>query len=73
MTQSCEMDLLVRYFDEAESKVKVRSYDAQLFGHVTSLDLQKHFNDVVKELYPNKLLQIGMDDPIVNLTGPKRK
>ena len=28
MTQSCKMDLLLRYFDEIDFKVKVRYYDS---------------------------------------------
>ena len=31
MTQSCEMNLLKRYFDETKRKAKVRFYDAQFF------------------------------------------
>ena len=31
MTQSCEMDLLLRYCNEVDYKVKVRYYDSQFF------------------------------------------
>ena len=67
MTQPREIGLLVRYFDETESKVKVRFYDAQFFCHGTSSDLQKQFIDAVKELDPNKLLQTGMGGSNANL------
>ena len=61
------ISLLVRYFDETESKIKVRFCDAQFFFQGTLLDLQKQFNKTVKELDPNKQLQIGMDGPNVDL------
>ena len=48
------ISLLVRYFDETESKIKVRFCDAQFFFQGTLLDLQKQFNKTVKELDPNK-------------------
>ena len=66
-TQSSEMDLLVRYFDEIELKVKTRYLDSQFLGHGTSTDLKRNFDDAVKELDPNKLIQVGMDGPNVNL------
>ena len=66
-TQSSEMDLLVCYFDETELKVKTRYLDSQFLGHGTSTDLKRNFDDAVKELDPNKLIQVGMDGPNVNL------
>ena len=61
------MDLLVRYFDETEERVKTRYLDSQFLGHETSIDLKRNFFETVKDLNPNKLIQIGMDSPIVNL------
>ena len=59
-TQSSEMDLLVRY-------VKTRYLDSQFLGHGTSIDLKRNFDETMKDLNPNKLIQIGMDGPNVNL------
>ena len=67
MTQSCEMDLLIRYFDCSDDEVKTRFYDSQFFGHGTAKDLQKQFCDALKNLDDNKLFQISMDGPNVNL------
>ena len=67
MTQSCEIDLLHRYFYEIDYKVKGRYYDSQFFGLSTSKDIQKKFNNTVSDLDPNKLFQIGTDSSNVNL------
>ena len=64
--QSCETDLLLRYFNSVDFTVKIRYYDSQFFGHATQQDLTKHFNDKMKQLDMNKLLQISMDGPSVN-------
>ena len=61
------MDLLLRYFDEIGCKVKIRCYDSQFFGHGASKDIQKQFNNTISDLDPNKLFQVGMDGPNVNL------
>ena len=61
------MDLLLRYFDEIDYNVKVGYHDSQFFGHGTSKDVQKQFNNAISELDPNKLFQVGMDGPNVNL------
>ena len=64
--QSCEMDLLLRYFDSNDFTVKIHCYDSRFFGHATHQDLVKQFIDVMKQLDVNKLLQISMDGPSVN-------
>ena len=53
MTQSCEMDLLARYFDETEEKVKIRYLDSQSLVHGTSNDLKKNFSESLKVLDAN--------------------
>ena len=67
MTQSCEMDLLARYFDETEEKVKIRYLDSQSLVHGTSNDLKKNFSESWKVLDANMLIQVGMDGPNVNV------
>ena len=67
MTQSCEIDLLHRYFYEIDYKVKGRYYDSKFFGLSTSKDIQKKFNNAVSDLGPNKLFQIGKDGSNINL------
>ena len=63
MTQSCEMYLLLRYFDEIDYKVKVRYYYSQFFGHGTSKNIQKQFHNAISDLDSNKLFQVRMDGP----------
>ena len=60
------MDLLVRYFDSSDDRVKVRFYDCFL-GHVTYSDLMQQFIDATLKVNPNHIYKISMDDPIVNL------
>ena len=67
VTQNCEMDLLLRYFDSSDDRVKVRYFDSQFLGHATHGDLLHHFNEATKDLNPNYMYQISMDGPNVNL------
>lgn len=66
-TQSSEMDLYVRYWDTGENRVKVRYYDSSFLGHARHTDLLEHFKTITDTLPANKLYQISMDGPNVNL------
>ena len=59
--QSCEMELLLRYFDSDNFTVKICYYNSRFFGHTTHQDLLKQVNDRMKQLDVNKLLQISVD------------
>ena len=48
-SQTCEMDLLARYFDETEEKIKIKYLDSQFLGHDTSDDLKKNFSEWLKD------------------------
>ena len=39
ITQSCQMDLLLRYWDNHDQQVKVRYWDSKFLGHTTNKDL----------------------------------
>ena len=67
VTQTCEMDMLACYFDETEERLKTRYLDSQFLGHGTSNDLKKSFNLSLKVLNENKSIQVGIDDPNVNI------
>lgn len=67
VTQTCEMDLYVRFWDTIENEVKVRYWNSTFFGHGRHQDLLQHFSEVTKELNPGHLYQISMDGPNVNL------
>ena len=60
-TQNCEMDILIRFFDAKDNKVKTRYLDLQYLGHSTHSDLIRGYNEVVKDLNENKPVQISMD------------
>ena len=47
-SQTCEMELLARYFDETE-KIKIKYLDSQCLGHDTSGDLKKNFSEWLKD------------------------
>ena len=67
LSQSCEMDIIVRFWDNDSKKVQVRYWDSSFFGHARHNDLLKHFQEATEDLDPKKLYQILMDGP--KLTG----
>ena len=66
-TQTCQMDLLIRYWNEEQMQVEVRYWDSSFMGHCTSHDLKNHFNERISDLNLNEILQVSMDGPSVNL------
>ena len=48
-------------------QVEVRYWDSSFMGHCTSHDLKNHFNERISELNLNKILQVSMDGPSINL------
>ena len=67
ITQTCEMDLYVRYWDFACSQVKVRYFGSSFLGHGTSLDILGHFSKITKDLNAAHIYQVSMNRPNVNL------
>ena len=67
ITQNCQMDILVRYFDSIDHKVRVRYLDSKFLGHSAHQDLFDHFSSAIMKLNSNKIYQISMDRPSVNL------
>ena len=65
--QKFQMDILIRYFDHIENRVKVCYLDSKIFGHATHQDLFIQFMQVLFKLDTNKIFQVSMDGPIVNL------
>ena len=62
-TQNCEMDILRRYFDDIENPLS----NINFMEHSMHTDLYSEFSSALKEFDGNKLLQISMDGPNVNL------
>ena len=63
ITQNCQMDILVRYFDSIDRKVRVRYLDSKVLGHSAHQDLFDHFSSAIMKLNSNKIYQISMDGP----------
>ena len=66
--QMCQMDLMLRYFDLTENRVKVRYWDSLFLGHACHQDLLNSFYDTINNLGPNRLFQISMDGASVKMT-----
>ncbi|XP_057299676.1 uncharacterized protein LOC130630266 [Hydractinia symbiolongicarpus] len=66
VTQNCEMDVLVRFFDPVDDKVKICYLDSSFLGHSAHQDLFSHFTKTLGKLDPNKMFQVSMDGPSVN-------
>lgn len=67
VTQNCEMDIYIRFWDSVNERVQTRYYGSSFLGHTTYQDLTTHFVNLTSELPASKLYQISMDGPNVNL------
>ena len=67
ITQESEMVVMVQYWDEEENEVRTRYLGSTFLGHSTAVDLMDKLNEVIKHLDPEKLYQISMDGPAVNI------
>ena len=47
VTQSCQMDVLIRYFDSIDRKVKMQYLDSRFLGHSAHCDLFDQYNVAV--------------------------
>ena len=65
--QNCVVDVLIRYFDADDNKIKTRYLDSHFLGHSTHTDLLKEYSKALKDLCEDKLVQISIDGPNVNL------
>ena len=61
------MDVLIRYFHADDNKIKTRYLDSHFLRHSTHTNLLREYNKALKDLCENKLVQISMDGPNVNL------
>ena len=66
------MDVLIRYFNADDHKIKTRYLESHFLGHSTHTDLFREYNKALKDLCDNKLVQISMDGPNVNLKLPEK-
>ncbi|KAK1906949.1 hypothetical protein KUDE01_009345 [Dissostichus eleginoides] len=66
VTQTEQMDIILRYWSEREGKVAVRYFTSEFLGHTQAEKLLESINRSLSPLDPKKLLQISMDGPTVN-------
>ena len=66
ITQTCEMNLIMRYWNNDAQKVNVKYLESSFFEHATHQDLLKQFSKITSEHDPKKLYEISMGGPKVN-------
>ena len=69
ITQEFEMVVMVQYWDEEENEVRTRYLGSTFLGHSTAVDLMDKLNKIIKHLDPEKVYQIFMDGPAVNISS----
>ena len=65
--QENQVDLLIRYWGESTNKVRVQFWDSQYLGRSAHLDLVTKFDSSVGSLSAEKMSQISMDGPHINV------
>ena len=66
VTQTCQMDLIVRFWNDLSNEVEVRYLNSTFLGHSSALDIRNHFNKETEILNLSRMLQISMDGPSTN-------
>lgn len=66
VTQSGQMDLHIRFWNESTGRVCTRYFDSQFLGHATADNLLDAFELGMKSLNVKTVAQISMDGPNVN-------
>jgi hypothetical protein len=67
VTQEEQMDCYVRLYNVNKNRVETRYITSTFLGHATAVHLKDAFKENCKRLDPQKMLQISMDGPNVNL------
>ena len=60
ITQTCQMDVLVQYWDVID-KVKVRYWTSAFLRHSAASDLLAHFNENLPGFDSSKMFQVVLD------------
>ena len=66
VTQSSQMDILVRFWDNTTNTAKIRFWKTTYLGHATHKDLHDGFTKATADLDISKVVQLSMDGPNVN-------
>ena len=67
VTQTSEMDICIRFWNETTNLVEDRYWDSEFLGHTTNTDLDKSLQEGLNPIDTGKMVQISMDGPSVNL------
>ena len=67
ITQTNQMDCLIKYWDSEANLVKVWFWNFLYLGHRTHKDVLEKFENSLAGLNPSKIIQVSMDGPSVNL------
>ena len=65
-TKNEQMDFIIRYWNDDQSKVVDQYYTSKFIGHATADDLLRNFREATEASEERKILQISMDGPNVN-------
>ena len=66
ISQTSQMDILLRYWDNIAKMVKYQFWNSSYLGHATHKDLLEGFDSSVPDLDLSKMIQLLMDGPNVN-------
>ena len=66
VAQSSQMDILVRFWDNATNTAKIRFWKTTYLGHAMHKDLHDGFTKATADLDISKLVQLSTDRPNVN-------
>jgi len=67
VTKNEQLDFSVRYWDPNHNQVIDRYFGSEFLGHARAVDLLESFKSGTNKLIPEKLIQVSMDGPNVNL------
>ena len=65
VNQSCQMDVGIRYWDNAESLVQTRYFDSKFLQRPNTEILFEKIRESLTELHEDRLIQLSMDGPSV--------
>jgi hypothetical protein len=66
ISQSGQMDIVIRFWDDNRNEVSSRYFGSAFLGHATAECLLASFKTTMKELSLAGLMQVSMDGPSVN-------
>ena len=66
ITQTDQMDLIVRFWDNNKKRVQVRYFDSGFFGRTGAKQLLEKFHELTEKPFTTRFIQIIMDGPNIN-------